>query len=196
VIATLLAFALYLCTGMIYACLRFLREWHTPLTVINYLLLGTASGFTLAAAFAAVSAPALVRFFAGWALIILLLGLVGRVASLVRNRRLKPKSTLQSAIGIKHPRIVQTTQGFMGGSFNTREFFHGRSAGSLRWIKWLFLLGTFGLPALLLTMGLSDTAVELLASAFLVQYLGLLAERWFFFAEASHPQNLYYRSVA
>lgn len=29
-----------------------------------------------------------------------------------------------------------------------------------------------------------------------VQYLGLLAERWFFFAEANHPQNNYYRGVA
>ena len=35
VLATLLAFALYVCTAMIYACLRFLREWQTPLTVIN-----------------------------------------------------------------------------------------------------------------------------------------------------------------
>ena len=47
---TVLAFALFLCTAMIYACLRFLREWHSPLTVINYTLLGGASGFTLAAA--------------------------------------------------------------------------------------------------------------------------------------------------
>jgi DMSO reductase anchor subunit len=194
-LATLLAFLLYLCTGMIYACLRFLREWHTPLTVINYLLLGSASGFTLAAAFAAWSAPALSRFFAGWALIILMLGLAGRAASLIRNRRLKPKSTPQSAIGIKHPRIVQTTQGFMGGSFNTREFFHGANPVSLRWIKWLFLVATFGVPSLLLAMGLSDAA-ELLAPAFVVQYFGLIAERWFFFAEANHPQNLYYRSVA
>ena len=29
-----------------------------------------------------------------------------------------------------------------------------------------------------------------------VQYLGLLAERWFFFAQANHPQNLYYQTVA
>jgi len=29
-----------------------------------------------------------------------------------------------------------------------------------------------------------------------VQYLGLLFERWYFFAEARHPQNLYYQSVA
>ena len=194
-IGTLLAFALYLCTGMIYACLRFLREWHTPLTVINYVLLGGASGFTLAAAFAALAAPDLERFFAGWALIILLLGFVGRVAALIRNRRLKPKSTPQSAIGIKHPRIAQATQGFMGGSFNTREFFHGRSRGLLRSIKWLFLAGAFAVPALLLAAGLSGAA-EFLAAAFVVQYLGLIAERWFFFAEANHPQNLYYQSVA
>ena len=62
-----------------------------------------------------------------WALVLTLLGFASRVASLVRNARLRPKSTLQTAIGIKHPRIVQKSQGFMGGSFNTREFFHGRT---------------------------------------------------------------------
>jgi hypothetical protein len=29
-----------------------------------------------------------------------------------------------------------------------------------------------------------------------VQYLGLLAERWYFFAQANHPQNLYYQATA
>jgi len=32
-------------------------------------------------------------------------------------------------------------------------------------------------------------------AAFLVQYVGLLMERWFFFAQANHPQNLYYQTV-
>ncbi|MBI4987015.1 MAG: dimethyl sulfoxide reductase anchor subunit [Rhodocyclales bacterium] len=195
-LGTLLAFALFLCTGMIYACLRFLREWHTPLTVINYVLLGGASGFTLATAFAAVAAPELTRFFGGWALIILLLGGVGRVASLLRNRRLRPLSALQSAIGIKHPHIVQTTQGFMGGSFNTREFFHRRGRLFLRSIRWLFLVGAFLLPALLLAAGFGGAEAGLPIAAFVVQYFGLLAERWFFFAQAHHPQNLYYQSVA
>ena len=54
---TVLAFAHFLCTAMIYACLPFLREWATPLTVINYTLLGGASGFTLAAAFAGLRRP-------------------------------------------------------------------------------------------------------------------------------------------
>jgi len=195
-VGTVLAFALYVCTGMIYACLRFLREWHTPLTVINYILLGGASGFTLAAALAVTEAPEVMPLLAGWALIITLLGLVGRVATLVRNARLKPKSTLQTAIGIKHPKIVQKTMGMMGGAFNTREFFHGRSATWLRALKWVFLLSAFVVPLGLLAAGLMGSAGGLYTLAFLIQFAGLLVERWFFFAQANHPQNLYYQSVA
>ena len=40
---TVLAFALFVFTAMIYACLAFLREWATPLTVGNFVLAGTAS---------------------------------------------------------------------------------------------------------------------------------------------------------
>jgi DMSO reductase anchor subunit len=194
-LGTVLAFALFVCTAMIYACLRFLREWYTPLTVINYVLLGGASGFTLAAALAATEAPDVMPVLASWALIITFLGLLGRSASLFRNARLKPKSTLQTAIGIKHPRIVQKSQG-MRGAFNTREFFHGQTASLLRSLKWVFLLAAFVLPLILLGLGLTAMAGELLLLAFAVQYVGLLIERWFFFAQANHPQNLYYQSVA
>jgi DMSO reductase anchor subunit len=194
-IGTLLAFALFLCTGMIYACLRFLREWHTPLTIINYILLGGASGFTLAACYAAWAAPSQAGFFGGWAIIITLLALVGRSASLWRNARLRPKSSLQTAIGIKHPRIVQKTQGAMGGSFNTREFFHGKNAAFLRTVKPAFLMLAFGMPLLLLSFTQPQPSASLLTIAFLLQYAGLLAERWFFFAEANHPQNLYYQTI-
>ena len=196
VAGTVLAFALFVCTGMIYACLRFLQEWHTPLTVINYTLLGGTSGFLLATALAVLAAPEVMRFYAGWTLILSLLALVGRAASLRRNARLKPKSTLRTAIGVKHPRIVQKAQGAMGGSFNTREFFHGKSATLLRQVKWMFLLLVFPLPVGLLAGGVATGSLALLLSAFAVQYLGLLAERWFFFAQANHPQNLYYQAVS
>lgn len=195
VVGTVLAFALFVCTGMIYACLRFLREWHTPLTVINYVLLGGASGFTLAAALAVETAPEIAGFYAGWAMVITLIGLISRGASLFRNSRLKPKSTLQSAIGVKHPRVVQKTQGAMGGSFNTREFFHGKQPGVLRNLKWFFLAAAFIVPVLLLSLS-KASVTNVAAVAFLIQYAGLVAERWFFFAQASHPQNLYYQSVA
>ncbi len=196
VAGTVLAFALFVCTAMIYACLRFLQEWHTPLTVINYTLLGGASGFVLAAVLAALAAPEVTRFYAGWAMILTLLALLGRAASLLRNARLRPKSTLRTAIGVKHPRIAQKAQGAMGGSFNTREFFHGRTAAFLRQVKWLFLLLAFILPLGLLAGGAATDSSLLLLAAFAVQYPGLLAERWFFFAQANHPQNLYYQAVS
>ncbi len=194
-VGTVLAFALFLCTGMIYASLPFLREWASPFTVVNFTLMGGASGFTLAAAFSVWTAPSLTPFLAAWALILTLLAFAGRLASLVRNAKLRPKSTLQTAIGIKHPRIVQTSQGFLGGSFNTREFFHGRSRGFLRSIRWLFPVAAFAIPAALLAAFVAGAGAVLLPVAAVVQYAGLLAERWFFFAEANHPQNLYYQAI-
>lgn len=192
-VGTLLAFALFVCTGMIYACLRFLREWNSPLTVINYILMGGSSGFILAALFSAVYAPTETDFFAGWAIIITLLAFAGRGASLVRNARLKPKSTIQTAIGVKHPYITQRSMGSMGGNFNTREFFHGKSVAFLRAIKPTFLVLAFAVPLALLALGMHSPT--LLGATFILQYFGLMAERWFFFAQANHPQNFYYQTI-
>ena len=197
-IAALGAFAciaLFLCTAMIYAGLRFLQEWATPLTVVNFTLLGMASGFTLAAAFAALDVLDARSGFALGAAALTALGLIGRAASLLRNARLRSKSSLATAIGIKHPRIEQRAAGFLGGSFNTREFFHGRTAAFLRAVKWGFLAGAFALPLVLLGVGLAQGAALWLVLAAAAQLAGLVAERWYFFAEANHPQNLYYRAI-
>ena len=191
---TLLALALFVCTGMIYACLKFLQEWHTPLTPVNYTLLGCASGLTAAAALAAWRYPPLARCYVAAALVVGALAYLLRLVSLERNTRLRPKSTAATAIGVKHPRIAQIAQGAMGGSFNTREFFHGRPREVVRAVRWTFLALGFPVPALL--MILFQYSFAGLMAAFLVQYAGLLAERWYFFAEARHPQNLYYQSIA
>ena len=196
VTAALLALALYLCTGMIYACLPFLREWHSPLTVLNYLVLGVASGTTLAAALAAALAPAIAPAFAGWALAFTAAGFASRGASLLRNAGLAPRSTPATAIGVDHPRVVQVTRGFTARAFNTHEFFHGRPAGVVQAVKWVFLLLAFVAPALVLAASLPSPATGACAFAFAVQMAGLMAERWHFFADASHPQNIYYRAVA
>lgn len=195
-ITSLLCLALFICTGMIYACIRFLQEWASPLTLINYFLLGSASGFTLATAIAAFVEPGVVKPLAVIAIVFTAMGFVLRVASLMRNSRLKPKSTLQTAIGVHHPRILQKSQGFMGGSYNTRQFFHRQTPSFLRCIKWIFLMFAFVVPVLMLSLGLDAVSVGLFCAAFLVQYAGLLAERWFFFAQANHPQNLYYQTIS
>ncbi len=193
--ASLLCVALYICTGMIYACIKFLQEWSTPLTVINFFTIGIASGFALAAAFSVFAAPELASAYARIAACLTLLALATRAASLTRNAGLRPKSSLQTAIGIRHPKIVQKSQGFMGSSFNTREFFHGKSKFFLRNVKWMFLVFAFLLPAALLWAG-SAAMPALLPAAFVIQFIALQAERWYFFAEANHPQNLYYQAIS
>jgi len=192
----LFTFILFLCTGMIYACIKFLQEWATWLTPVNYLLLGTASGFTLMTAYAASRAPELVNFYGSWTLIIIVVAFITRVASLIRNNMLRPKSSLQTAIGVRHQTMTQRAQGQTGGSFNTREFFHGAPMWLFRSIKWVFLVLVFLVPVILISVGLNNASALVLLTAFIVQYVGLIAERWFFFAQANHPQNIYYQTVS
>ncbi|MDB5762317.1 MAG: hypothetical protein JWQ21_1312 [Herminiimonas sp.] len=194
--AVVLCIALFVCTGMIYACIKFLQEWASPLTLVNYILLGSASGFTLATGFAFFSAPVLVRGYGIAAIVLTVAALITRIASLYRNARIKPTSTLQTATGIRHPHIVQKAQGAMGGSFNTRHYFHHKTAQFVRSVKWIFLVLVFPVPVLLLGSGLAGASMLLLAAAFVIQYIGLIAERWFFFAQANHPQNLYYQQIS
>jgi sulfite dehydrogenase (quinone) subunit SoeC len=193
---TLASFALFVCTAMIYGGIRFIQEWHSPLTVVNFTFLGLASGFMLAAAYSAYLGNPLVGFFGTWAVIATLIALGGRLATLSRNDRLAHKSTLQSAIGVRHRALAQKAQGATGGSFNTREFFHGQGGAAARGARLLFLILVFPAPILLIGAAYLTESSTLPIIAFAVQYLGLLAERWSFFAEAKHPQNLYYRSVA
>ncbi|RQT74662.1 dimethyl sulfoxide reductase anchor subunit family protein [Burkholderia cepacia] len=192
--------ALFVCTAMIYACLRFLQEWASPLTLVNFVLLGCASGCTLATACAAWLAPALVGRLAAAACVLTLAGCVARLASLARNARLRPKSTVQSATGIRHEKVEQKSRGFTASAFNTREFFHGQGNGTPRAVKAGFLIGAFAVPFVLTGAGaLAPTSVAaavVLGAAFVIQYAGLVAERWFFFADARHPQNIYYQRAS
>ncbi|VAW54612.1 Anaerobic dimethyl sulfoxide reductase chain C, anchor subunit [hydrothermal vent metagenome] len=194
-INTVLAFSLFICTAMIYACIKFLQEWSTPLTVANYTLLGMASGFALSTAFAAYVESDLIHFYAGWTITLTVFAFITRTASLIRNTKIKYKSNLSSAIGIRHTTIKQKAQGSMGGSFNTREYFHGAKPALFKSIKWVFLVLVFVMPILLLSVALTTNTFVLFALAFVVQYAGLIAERWFFFAQANHPQNLYYQTI-
>jgi len=193
-VAALLALVLYLCTGMIYGAVRAIREWAHPITPTNYLILGLASGLLLAAAMAAALAPPLAGPLAQLALAATLIGAATRGWALWRNLNLAPKTTLQSAIGVRHPRIEQKAQGAMGGSFNTREFFHQRTPEFVARMRWGAAVLAFVVPVVALAAGAQS--LPALAALFTLQYLGLLAERWSFFAEGQHPQNLYYRTMS
>jgi sulfite dehydrogenase (quinone) subunit SoeC len=193
VVAALLALLLYLCTGMIYGAVKAIPAWATPLTPLNFGLIGLASGVLLAAALATVLAPTLAPPLAGLASLATVVAAAGRAVTLRRSLRPVEKTTLQTALGVRHPRIRQISQGTMGGSFNTREFQHGHSAAAVLRVRWAAGLAGFLLPALALL--LLPPAPALLVALSVIQLGGLLAERWHFFAEARHTQNLYASAV-
>ena len=191
------AVVLWYCTAMIYACIRFIQEWAHPLTIVNYMTLGLASGVVTAGLLSALAGErALASALATWALATTALAWLTRTLSLRRNARLKPASTTQTATGINAARVVQKSMGFTGGSFNTREFFHGATERGYRHMRTGFQLLAFALPLLFLVLAALTGSKAGWALAFACQAVGLLAERWLFFAQARHPQNIYYQAVS
>ena len=189
---------LWYCTAMIYACLRFIEEWAHPLTIVNFSLLGVSSGLMLASALAALAGANRVRGpMAAAAAAATLVAWIARALALRRNAALRHRSTLQSATGIRSPRLVQTSMGMSAGSFNTREFFHRASLAALARLKLAAHVLAFALPCLLAALVAAGALPPLLSVvAALVQFPGLVADRWLFFAQAKHPQNLYYQVVS
>jgi DMSO reductase anchor subunit len=191
---------LWVCTAKIYQCIRFIQEWSHPSTLTNFMLLGLASGLILlellialwgGSAAQIIDAPlSLVSF------LLLFLSFNLKLWIWRRNRSLKPKSNLATATGIKGNNIRQTSMGLMGGSFNTREFFHHQTDRMIANLRKVILLCAYVIPMILMAYAISAPNILMIALALFINYLGLLAERWMFFAEANHPQNLYYQRVS
>ncbi len=196
--ALALAALLWYCTAMIYACLRFIEEWAQPLTIVNFVLLGLSSGLVLVGALAVVAGePRALALAAPAAVAVTLVAWASRTAAWHRNASIRHRSTLQTATGIRSPRLAQTSMGMSAGSFNTREFFHRASRLALSRIKLVAIVFAFALPALLLAGVAAGTLPDLACvAALIVQAPGLIADRWLFFAQAKHPQNLYYQVVS
>jgi DMSO reductase anchor subunit len=86
--------------------------------------------------------------------------------------------------------------GMSAGAFNTREFFHGASQTAMQNARMGFQVLAFAVPAALMLLGITSPGAWPWLLAALVQAPGLIAERWVFFAQAKHPQNLYYQVVS
>jgi DMSO reductase anchor subunit len=191
------SFALWYCTAMIYACIRFIEEWAHSLTIVNFTLIGLASGMVLGCALAAVTGQAtFLKSYGLMTLVLVIAAWFARYLAVRRNWALRHKSSLQSATGIASRKLVQKSMGMSAGSFNTREFFHGASDLAVRNVRVGFQVLGFALPALCIVWGLMSGGTLPWLLALIFQAPGVLAERWFFFAQAKHPQNLYYQAVS
>ena len=197
VASAVVAWAVLASTAMIYASLRPIRQWHTPWTPASYALLGHWSGalFLAATANAYGNAPAsLVEVAAGLGLA----GLASKLGYWYTIGRAAP-TTLTHAIGVDQglragsastrgqARLLDV--GHAESTFLTREFAFAlarRHADALRIVA--LVLG-FGLPLGFLVWGLARWPIALAVA--LCCMIGLVSERWLFFAEARHTVRLY-----
>ena len=181
------------CTGMIYASLKPIPQWHHPLVAPGYLLLAAYSGMALLAAVSAIGGVV-----PGPASFIVTLGLAGLVLKIAYWRMVDGGmggSTAESA----------TSLGFIGKvrpldpphtetNYLLREMGFRLARKHAAKLRNLTLLLGFGLPILLALLATQlGFGGLLLPLAALMALAGMLLERWLMFAEARHTVTLYYR---
>jgi DMSO reductase anchor subunit len=190
-VAAMLALLLYVCTAMIYVAIKCIKEWHSPLTVINYLLLGLSSGFTLSTALAGYFHSAMTLLYVKHSIILIVLAFVSSMFSFYRNKQIKENYKIQVIPGLNSSNIHRIEQNNKFDSKIVGRVFQYSSPKLILWIERIFLLAAFVLPCLLIFFSYQNDVKIGLFTACFIQYIGLMAERWLFFAQASHPQSAY-----
>lgn len=178
------------CQGMIYACLRTIRQWNTPLVPANFYAMGLAIGATVLAALRiATGGPA--QTLVGMA--VALLAAAAVLKGIYYFWIARPNGpTIRTATGFNRSTVRLLDQGHTFGTFLTQEFGHTIPAAKANTIKLLMYIFAFVVPiwaiALALSLGLGSLAWLAVVSVF----FGIGVERWLFFVEAQHVVNLYH----
>lgn len=191
-LVAVLAWITVFSTGMIYACLKTIRQWHTPLVPANYLALGYASGSLLLLLGAVVAKLDTVPYLAMSALIVSVAAVLKAIYYFWIGSP-SVSSTINTATGLTRAGVKILDTGHTHGTFLTQEFgfqLARKRAGILRIA--VFVVG-FGVPGLMLILIFQQPdALWAAAVALFAVMLGAAIERWLFFAEARHVVNLYH----
>lgn len=192
------ALATVWCTGMIYESLPTIRAWSHPLTTEIYLLLSTASGALLITALLALfgwAAPG-----AAWTSIVLLaLGALMKALYWRGIDRAPRTSTAESATGLGAiGKVRPLLEAHTEANYVMREMGYGVARKHADKLRLIALALAFGVPILLLlaSLALPGGAALFAGLAVIAAGIGLLVERWLFFAEAQHVVTLFYGATA
>ncbi|MBR0672538.1 dimethyl sulfoxide reductase anchor subunit family protein [Neoroseomonas soli] len=182
------------CTGMIYASLKPIRQWHHPLVTPGYLLFGAFSGAALLAMLAGfwgqAATPAAIAAVLG------ALAFALKRAYWASVDATPPVATAESATGL----------GFIGKvrpldpphtetNYLLREMAFRIGRAHAKRLRGIASLAGFAAPTVLLLLALLVGGVPggiLALAAAALALAGLLAERWLMFAEATHTVAIYY----
>jgi DMSO reductase anchor subunit len=187
------------CTAMIYASLKTVRQWHNPRVVTVYLIFALMSGWLWC--------HALIQLFgvfapgAGlWAAGLIVLAWGEKIFYWRAIDRETPVGSVASATGLAALGTVRlldpphSEENFLMKEMGYRVA--RKHADKLR--RLAVLLGGL-LPLALILVGIAAggaLAVVTAVFAAVLGMIGILVERWLFFAEATHKVTLYYGTEA
>ena len=179
------ALAVLYCTGMIYGCLKTIPRWNTWMTPVKYVLFGLMSGAVLLPAVLSlrpvevgpVGKPMV-------AIVLLAAGLALYVAYLLQYPR--QQHTINDALGFEQGKVRLLDVGHSHGTFLTNEFGFSVAREKARVLRWTAIVCAFIVPVMLCYF------TQWFWTAAIFCLLGLLVERWLFFAEAEHVVRLYH----
>lgn len=189
------ALATICCSAMIYASLKTIRQWRHPLTVPNYVALALFTGALLLSA--------ITHLFGSHAPAVDIAALVSGAAALVLKlaywramTREPAASTAESATGLGRFGEVRLFEApHTEENYLMREMGFSIARKHAEKLRRLTLVALFAAPpALILLAILLGGPIAALAALLAVAAaaVGVLTERWLFFAEAKHVVTLFY----
>ena len=178
-------------TGMIYACLKTIRQWHNALTPVNYILLGVMLGGLIFLLLLSLYQPA------STSLVVVISGLIiiTALAKIVYFFWIGAPAgpTINTATSFTRSRVRLLDVGHTAGTFLTDEFAYQVARTKLSVMRWLVVLFAFAMPVLIVWLAAAWLPAALVyALALSSAFAGVFIERWLFFAEARHVVNLYH----
>lgn len=185
-------------TAMIYAQMRSVRQWETALTPAVFLLLALAGGGLLFLFAAATNGGAGV----GSSTAVLILIVAAWTVKFAWWRRADGDieiSATRSATGLGIGGEVRLFESpHTGTNYLLREMGFRVGRKHARTLRRIAVLAGGVVPAagVILALAFDELALFVLAPAIVVHLLGVLAERWLFFAEARHAVMSYYAGAA
>ncbi len=195
VAGALMAVITIICTAMIYASLTTIRQWHNPLVVPVYLSLGLATGAVLLSLLVSVFGypPKTVELFTIAALGI---ALAVKLAYWHRIENEDKTWTIEQATGLKASTTVsQLDAPHTMDNFVLREMGYRIARKHGAKLKTYAIIFTFLAPMALLALDITlnnQFSIVLSLLSVLSATIGVVIERWLFFAQAQHVVTLFY----
>lgn len=199
-IGAIAGIALGVASGMIYQSTRYIKEWANPYTPINFIMVGFAPGsVALLAIFDFFGASNIVTLnLTRIAIGLTLIGFILKLTSFRFNDSIYEPLDVNSALGARLGAIRQIDSGAAYETYNTREYFHARGKALVKPVRIgcslaLFIVPIGALGLNFISLSVFDAPIRHIGAAlFPLMLSGALAERWLFFVEGNHTQNLFY----